>query len=422
MTADRAAGRAGSFKYCCSAARRDGGAGLHFGGAWRGSAAWGRQSAESQHSLRRRGPYLSPELSTPATAPATATATATATVLHCTALYRTILHCIVLSLQPAASQAMDTPAAPRPTSSLLGPHWTQVDDLSALDASYSSDEEIEYVTLDMGVPPHSAGPLQIPQYRLIGLDTPRPFLQLGNTIYEGVHQTLLGTEIVLRDTRDQDATGKSTKHVLPQHLATRRIRFREVTVRPHASAEDADAARPSRAPGWDKSVRFSLGRDSDDEAAAEAEAEAEVDVDVDADGTPLPLLPGGTAPRRSGYVPSGGRGRPRAKKGEGVRPMASSAAGAEMGSATGSVTGRRRGRPRGSGVAAGRGRGTARAAGEGRGRGRGRAAGGGREGGAGWGCGHGCGRCGRRGWARGCGRRPGGLGAHVGPWTAAAVA
>ncbi|EMD35873.1 hypothetical protein CERSUDRAFT_52916 [Gelatoporia subvermispora B] len=59
-------------------------------------------------------------------------------------------------------------------------------------------EEVEYVTLDLG----SVEPTLVPStssYRLIGLDTPTPFLQLSGTILKGQHQTLLGTEILLSE-------------------------------------------------------------------------------------------------------------------------------------------------------------------------------------------------------------------------------
>lgn len=78
-------------------------------------------------------------------------------------------------------------------------------------------EEVEYVTLDLGV----VEPTLVPStssYRLIvstetctyaqpsdihiisqGLDTPTPFLQLSGTIFKGKHQTLLGTELLFTD-------------------------------------------------------------------------------------------------------------------------------------------------------------------------------------------------------------------------------
>ncbi|KZO91936.1 hypothetical protein CALVIDRAFT_601894 [Calocera viscosa TUFC12733] len=253
------------------------------------------------------------------------------------------------------------------SSSLLGPKWKHVDSFSDLGSDYSEEEEVEYVTFDLGVPSSSAGPLQVPHYRLVGLDTERPFLQVGNTIYEGAHQTLVGTEIVLRDMRDP--TNKSSKHVTPQHLSSRRVRFREVTFRDRpppgsaapAAVGEAEAgtstalgtqeAAAAAAVGGEKEVRFVPF-----DPATLLQAGAGGAGGKKGKGRKESTLPPGV-PRRSGTLPGGGRGQVRKK------------------AATG------------GGKGEGRGRSGRRATGRGRGRGRGRGgaatAAGGEEGGAG---------------------------------------
>ncbi|KAI0085272.1 hypothetical protein BDY19DRAFT_909230 [Irpex rosettiformis] len=105
-------------------------------------------------------------------------------------------------------------------------------------------EEVEYVTLDLG----SIEPTLVPSsssFRLIGLDSPTPFLQLSGTVFKGEHQTLLGTELLFTDSkgtsgarlllfqlvlqRSEDDQGERNKKTLT-HVANteRRIRFKEV--------------------------------------------------------------------------------------------------------------------------------------------------------------------------------------------------
>ncbi|KAI0045051.1 hypothetical protein FA95DRAFT_1496085 [Auriscalpium vulgare] len=60
------------------------------------------------------------------------------------------------------------------------------------------EEEVTYVTLDLG----SVEPTLVPSsstYRLIGLDTPTPYLQLSGTVFQGKHQNLLGTELLFTE-------------------------------------------------------------------------------------------------------------------------------------------------------------------------------------------------------------------------------
>ncbi|KAJ3781972.1 hypothetical protein GGU10DRAFT_276506, partial [Lentinula aff. detonsa] len=63
------------------------------------------------------------------------------------------------------------------------------------DEEYEDELEEFYVTLDLG----AVEPTLIPSsstYRLIGLDTPTPFMQLSGTVLQGRHESLLGTELL----------------------------------------------------------------------------------------------------------------------------------------------------------------------------------------------------------------------------------
>ncbi|KAK0497299.1 hypothetical protein EDD18DRAFT_1161525 [Armillaria luteobubalina] len=82
----------------------------------------------------------------------------------------------------------------------LCPGYKQVDAFGP-DDEYEDEEEVSYVTLDLG----SVEPSLLPSsasYRLIGLDTPTPFLQLSGTVLKGRHESLLGTELVFNDGKD----------------------------------------------------------------------------------------------------------------------------------------------------------------------------------------------------------------------------
>lgn len=105
----------------------------------------------------------------------------------------------------------------------LFPGYKHVEAFGADDEYESKDgvveEEVEYVTLDLG----SVEPTLVPSsssYRLIvsprvvhphttcsrpldtpiqGLDTPTPFLQLSGTMLKGQHVSLLGTELLFAE-------------------------------------------------------------------------------------------------------------------------------------------------------------------------------------------------------------------------------
>ncbi|KAL1678742.1 hypothetical protein EV122DRAFT_211408 [Schizophyllum commune] len=112
------------------------------------------------------------------------------------------------------------------TKQSLFPRHTRVDDFGP-DEDYEDSEET-YVTLDLG----GTEPTLVPNsssYRLIGLDTPTPYLQLSGTILKGTHDNLLGTELLFANSECESTPSSSTV----SHLAntSQRISFRAVQLR-----------------------------------------------------------------------------------------------------------------------------------------------------------------------------------------------
>ncbi|KAA1470762.1 hypothetical protein DENSPDRAFT_73338 [Dentipellis sp. KUC8613] len=114
------------------------------------------------------------------------------------------------------------------------------------------EEEVSYITLDLG----NVEPTLVPSsstYRLIGLDTPHPFLQLAGTVFKGRHQDLLGTELIFADAQgNADASQKSVVHLANTE---QRVQFKEVELKPRNSAEQASAAGSRKGKGKEKAVQ-----------------------------------------------------------------------------------------------------------------------------------------------------------------------
>ncbi|PBK83385.1 hypothetical protein ARMGADRAFT_1089507 [Armillaria gallica] len=90
------------------------------------------------------------------------------------------------------------------------------------DNDYEEEEEIFYVTLELG----NVEPALIPNcdsYHLVGLDTPTPFLQLAGTILKGWHETLLGTELLFSEHEHAVSYMESTQ----QRICFREVRLEE---------------------------------------------------------------------------------------------------------------------------------------------------------------------------------------------------
>ncbi|KDQ14284.1 hypothetical protein BOTBODRAFT_32759 [Botryobasidium botryosum FD-172 SS1] len=119
----------------------------------------------------------------------------------------------------------------------LVPGYKQVEAFSPeLEDEY--EEETTYVTLDLGL----VGPSLVANstsYRLIGLDTPTPYLQLSDQIFKGEYYTLLGSEILFADGRDE--ADRTRKFVVPHALTSEtRVAFSEVKLVRKAAAENGE--------------------------------------------------------------------------------------------------------------------------------------------------------------------------------------
>ncbi|OXG11682.1 hypothetical protein C367_06608 [Cryptococcus neoformans Ze90-1] len=102
------------------------------------------------------------------------------------------LYHILISHSPAL-YPMSGPDAPAP---LLGNGWTHLASFDDLDDDEYEHEEEVYVTLDLGTTFDSKSLQAESQYQLIGLDTPTPFLKLGNQVFKGEITPLIGDEII----------------------------------------------------------------------------------------------------------------------------------------------------------------------------------------------------------------------------------
>ncbi|KAF9050831.1 hypothetical protein BDZ89DRAFT_593171 [Hymenopellis radicata] len=76
----------------------------------------------------------------------------------------------------------------------LCPGYTQVDTFGP-DDDYDDEEEVVYVTLDLTDVDASLIPSS-KAYRLMGLDTPNPFMQLSGTILKGAYCSVMGSELI----------------------------------------------------------------------------------------------------------------------------------------------------------------------------------------------------------------------------------
>ncbi|CDO68547.1 hypothetical protein BN946_scf184998.g44 [Trametes cinnabarina] len=130
----------------------------------------------------------------------------------------------------------------------LFPGYRHVDAFGP-DEEYESGEEVEYVTLDLG----TIEPTLVPSsssFRIIGLDTPTPYLQLSGTKLKGQHQSLLGTELLFTEASDesQQHSAHGKKPLVPVATTERRIRFKEIELKPKGdgAATDVPSASTSK--------------------------------------------------------------------------------------------------------------------------------------------------------------------------------
>ncbi|KAK4685126.1 hypothetical protein P7C73_g5028, partial [Tremellales sp. Uapishka_1] len=123
---------------------------------------------------------------------------------------------------------------------LFGPGWRAVgsfDDLDDIDDFEDEEEEI-YVTMDLGTSTDGKVLLTESHYQLIGMDTPMPFLKVGDQVFQGEVTPLIGEDVILGLIRNQE-NPHNPNHP-PIYSTSHRITFRGVTL---TSAEDAGPAQ-----------------------------------------------------------------------------------------------------------------------------------------------------------------------------------
>ncbi|WWD18648.1 hypothetical protein CI109_103101 [Kwoniella shandongensis] len=140
--------------------------------------------------------------------------------------------------------AEDAPRILEQGRSLFGPGWKYVnsfDDLADDEDEYEDEEDDEeiYVTLDLGETIDSKALQTETQYQLIGLDTPLPFLKLGNHVFQGEVTPLIGDEVILGLERNHE-NPHAASHP-PLYTTSHRLTFRGVTLQSRTEAPIATA-------------------------------------------------------------------------------------------------------------------------------------------------------------------------------------
>ncbi|WVW84885.1 hypothetical protein I302_106920 [Kwoniella bestiolae CBS 10118] len=119
---------------------------------------------------------------------------------------------------------------------ILGEGWTHIDNFEELDEDeYEEEEEEIYVTMDLGTTLDSKALQSENQYQLIGLDTPLPFLKLGNQIFQGQTTPLIGDEVILGLIRNSDNPHEPTHP--PLYSTNHRLTFRAITLEPRSQPQ-----------------------------------------------------------------------------------------------------------------------------------------------------------------------------------------
>ncbi|KAI7957927.1 hypothetical protein MJO29_006144 [Puccinia striiformis f. sp. tritici] len=99
----------------------------------------------------------------------------------------------------------------------LDTRWEQVDEFPQADLSlpvdeedeYEWTEEVEYLTFDFGAS-HAPTPIgSYSSFQVLGLNTTEPYLKIGNQIYRGEYESLVGTELYMQPVSKSEK-GKET--------------------------------------------------------------------------------------------------------------------------------------------------------------------------------------------------------------------
>ncbi|GJJ14265.1 hypothetical protein Clacol_008529 [Clathrus columnatus] len=106
------------------------------------------------------------------------------------------------------------------------PGYKHVREFGPDDRYEEEEEEVCYVTLDLGPDVDKALLPNSTECRLAGLDTETPMLQLAGSFFIGRHQELIGTELLFTDGRDEN--NPSRRFVVPFGMTEQRIEFKQV--------------------------------------------------------------------------------------------------------------------------------------------------------------------------------------------------
>ncbi|WRT67969.1 uncharacterized protein IL334_004943 [Kwoniella shivajii] len=122
--------------------------------------------------------------------------------------------------------------------SLFGEGWNHVNSFDEIDEDEYEDEEEEiYVTMDLGPTIDSRALQTETQYQLVGLDSPLPFLKVGNQIFQGQVTPLIGDEVILGLIRNSDNPHEPSHP--PLYSTNHRITFQAITLKPQFQSQSA---------------------------------------------------------------------------------------------------------------------------------------------------------------------------------------
>ncbi|WVQ85037.1 hypothetical protein IAT38_007201 [Cryptococcus sp. DSM 104549] len=125
-------------------------------------------------------------------------------------------------------------------------HVASFDEVGESDEwEYETEEEEVYVTMDLGGVLDPKALQSSAQYQLVGLDTPLPFLKVGNQVFQGEVTPLIGEEIICGHIRNIDSHP-------PMYKTPHRLTFRAVTLEeklgPRESSHGPSPLPPSASP------------------------------------------------------------------------------------------------------------------------------------------------------------------------------
>ncbi|WVR06505.1 hypothetical protein IAU60_003536 [Kwoniella sp. DSM 27419] len=204
--------------------------------------------------------------------------------------------------------------------SLFGPGWKCVSNLDDVDDDEYEYEEEVYVTMDLGKTLDSKALQTEDQYQLIGIDTPLPFLKIGNHIFQGECTPLIGDEVILDLVRDHE-NPQAPSHP-PLYSTNHRITFRAVTLQPRP--DPAGAVAPPDGEITAENIKTSPSVDKGKQRALPTMGctIGPAEAGPSSGAHPLVPLPGGapadhiaTEPASSSRGRGRGTGRPRQSRG-----------------------------------------------------------------------------------------------------------